>query len=106
MYHFITSPPLGSDLFFSFVPKFFKLLKGLLIILPELLPIPFVPFFLRNRVREITKKFRSSGNDIFPLDGNTTAPVVLTRIPIGLNSYFFANKINRYFFVHFLENVD
>ena len=31
---------------------------------------------------------------------------VLTRIYIGLNSSFLANKINRYFLLHFLVNVD
>ena len=48
MYHSITSPPLGSDLFFPFLPKIFKLFKGLFIILPELLQIPFVLSFLRK----------------------------------------------------------
>ena len=48
IYHSITSPPLRSHLFLSFPAKFFKLFKGLLIILPELLRIPFVLNFLRK----------------------------------------------------------
>ena len=108
-YVIITSP----CRFFSLWPTCWKLLLQPFHILPELLRIPFVPNFLwkdsqlsRNRVREITKNLTRSGYDNFPLGWNTTAPAVLTRIPIGLNSCFLANKINRYFFVHFLMNDD
>ena len=110
-YHTITSPSLGFDGCLLFFPKFFKLFKRLLIILPELLQIPFVPNFLCKRIPagqkpNLLKKTFELWAWHFSAGRNSMAPVVLTRIPIGLNSCISANKTNLYFSVHFLLNVD
>ena len=47
-YHTITSPPLGYDGCFFFVPNFLRLSIGLLNIPPKLPQIPFVPNFLKK----------------------------------------------------------
>lgn len=41
---------------------------------------------------EFDKKLWSFGHDIFQLYGDTAAPVVLTRIPIGLNPCLFGQQ--------------
>ena len=79
-YHTITSPRMGFDGCLLFLPKFLKLFKGLLIILPELPQIPFVPNFLckesqldKNRIYCETFDFWAWR---FSAGRNTTMPVV------------------------------
>ena len=76
---------MGFDGCLLFLPKFLKLFKGLLIILPELPQIPFVPNFMckesqlgKNRIYCETFHFWAWR---FSAGRNTTVPVVLTRFP-------------------------